>query len=1271
MTRSMKYRQVFALVLLALAVLSPGSSWGQSATISLDGVWQAKIDPENVGVAEKWFASELSDVAPLDVPGVIQSVFREYHGVAWYEREFATPENPNANGRTLLRFWQAEYRADVWLNGAYLGFHEGGEEAFTLDATSALAAPGESNRLAVRVLNATDEPIDGISMANIPRRNNTNRVTPGCGYASGGLVDSVELVTTPAARVADLQLLPNWRTGEIEARMTFENSSDSEITGEVALTAVSVDGGEFTRPATLPVALEPGTSAAVGKLVVPNFKLWDLNDPNLYEVTAELRATTASIVDRCAATCGFRDFRFENGYFRLNGKRVFVKCSHSGSDSPITHRVPLDPDLYRKDIISCKTMGFNMIRYIAGTPRRFQLDLCDRIGFLVYDECLAGWQFEACPEREARWDAQTSAMIRRDRNHPSVVIWGLLNETTDSQLVLHAANFLPKARELDPSRMIFLNSGSFDAFAFTRPKTANYAIWRGNSGAIMPGAIKNETARSFIFDGSEWPAGGFFLHPGDVGKEYVALKWTAPADGYYQVDATFEDVVRDGQATVDLHFMKESGENVEEFWRGALNLNGAGKKIVVSSERLREVEEYYVFADWGLMKQAKVSSIAFFEALRALPVEFRIEQIESVAPIRARVKMRGGASIQEVADMTVIDRNGETKEFSLFGRVERIAPEDDVQRIDPEKTHFKRGDAFALVVGIGDGQGFGDTTKVDLRIIGEDGVVYDAGNEFSTERNPNGVWSYGRLPAGDAPNLANFKLFELGQKTLSFEPIGRFSNPDATVWQNELADVHPYKPVPHTAAILRELREYERDGLPVFLSEYGIGSAVDLWRLTRYYEQYGAEEAADAKHYRSRYDRFMADWNAWNLDEVFASPEQFFQQAIARMAEQRRIGVNAIRSNPRIVGHSLTGTHDQGISGEGLTTIFRELKPGTVDAMAEVFAPLRFCNFVEPSQAYVGQKVRVQSSLVDEDRLPPGDYPVRFYAVGPRNERLFDKMTTITIPEPQEGVERPFATPVFEAEFVVPTGTADGECRFYAEIQQGAAASGSERFFVFNRRAFPKLGDGKVYVWGDDQDLLAKLRVLNIDAEPYGAPGRAAPQFHPGDRLIVGRTTDRGTRAEFDRLYDVVRSGIGVLFLSPEVFAEGEDATGKLPFATKGSFDRLPNWLYHKDDWARRSSAFDGLQSGCVLDYAYYCDVIPVVTFKGQAPAPTSALAGAFSTQMDYDAGLSIAEWKLGKGKMILSTWLIQENLPSPIAERLLRNLLNRCVIEEDATAEK
>ena len=80
-----------------------------------------------------------------------------------------------------------------------------------------------------------------------------------------------------------------------------------------------------------------------------------------------------------------------------------------------------------------------------------------------------------------------------------------------------------------------------------------------------------------------------------------------------------------------------------------------------------------------------------------------------------------------------------------------------------------------------------------------------------------------------------------------------------------------------------------------------------------------------------------------------------------------------------------------------MTTTFRELKPGTVDAMFEGFAPLRLCLFAEPVNVYRGTRVRFEAVLANEDALAPGEYPVRLLVVGPQSRRIFEKTVNVTI----------------------------------------------------------------------------------------------------------------------------------------------------------------------------------------------------------------------------------------------------------------------------------
>jgi len=286
-----------------------------------------------------------------------------------------------------------------------------------------------------------------------------------------------------------------------------------------------------------------------------------------------------------------------------------------------------------------------------------------------------------------------------------------------------------------------------------------------------------------------------------------------------------------------------------------------------------------------------------------------------------------------------------------------------------------------------------------------------------------------------------------------------------------MGDAHVYPRVPHTADTIRFLRSLGSDTAGLFLSEYGIGSAVDLVRLTRHFERLGKADAEDGRFYRERLDRFLADWGRWKMDECFGMPEEFFSQSLRKVAGQRTLGLDPIRANPRIIGHNLTGMMDQVNCGEGLFTLFRELKPGTVDAVAEALAPLRLCLFAEPPNLYRGGRVRLDAVLADEDVLVPGEYPVRLLVVGPSGTRLLEKTVAVAVPPREEGEEVPFALPFFSEE--ISAGGPPGRYRFLAAFERGGAPTGGETAFDLDDPGTLPPVAAEVVAWGDDPPLAA------------------------------------------------------------------------------------------------------------------------------------------------------------------------------------------------------
>ncbi len=492
----------------ASAAERSGETAMTSKIVALDGEgWVLAADPENVGKDQQWWTQPTVDAKPARVPGIIQETVPRYHGVAWYWRTFDAPAHPDANGRYLLRFWAVDYLAQVWVNDVAVGGHEGGETPFVLDVTDAVK-PGAPNRLAVRVLNPKKEPIDGIVLAETPHRNKGIPLTVGGSYNSGGITEPVELVLAPPVRMDDVFVRADWKSGKVSIATTVTNALPGETKASFSFVIVHADRVEQVASGTAESTVAPGANRVESSLDVPDRRLWNLDDPHLYRLTVNMK--TPETLDTYSVRFGFRDFRVEKGYFRLNGKRIFLKSSHTGNHCPVGMILPPDQarDLLRKDLIYAKASGFNMVRFIAGIAHPYQLDLCDEIGLMVYEETLAGWLLGDSPKMAERFDLSIREMILRDRNHPSVTIWGMLNETNDGPVFRHAVDSLALVRSLDDTRLALLDSGRWDgAFNIGSASNPGSAQWECVWGVESP---------DFQGHAGGGPYGGYFTGAGDA-----------------------------------------------------------------------------------------------------------------------------------------------------------------------------------------------------------------------------------------------------------------------------------------------------------------------------------------------------------------------------------------------------------------------------------------------------------------------------------------------------------------------------------------------------------------------------------------------------------------------------------------------------------------------------------------------------------------------------------------------------------------------------------
>lgn len=1120
---------------------------GQVLTLDSPDQWTLAADPSNVGKQQEWWKSQRPAARPTRVPGILQETLGEYHGVAWYWRTVTIPRNPHLDGRYILRFWSIDYYIEVWVNGQFAGNHECADTMVEFDVTAAVR-PGAGNLLAVRIINPGDKPIDGFAIRECPGRNRFGTWSPGNSYNGGGIVDSVELLLAAPVRIESLYLKPDWKSGVVEAEVNVRNATGKPVTGRLDWSVAPAEGGQTVDLSTAALEFAAGDTMAKGRILVRDFRLWTTDHPVLYRVTARVSAEGSESVDETSAKCGFRDFRFADGYFRLNGKRIFLKSAHFGGDVPMTAMVPLDPSMLRKDFLSLKLMGFNMARCISALGRRFVMDLADEIGLLVYDESYAAWLVTPSPRMAVRWNQSVAGMVRRDRNHPSVVIWGLLNETPNNAVFLHAMDSLGFVKQLDDTRVVMLNSGRFDNMLFDGPDGGRRILpqaWVMRRTFQVPFVCFNHTATEINSDGTIYPAGAIALHVGE-GGELAVLRFVAPGDGDYQVSARFKGIAgppAGGPVTTAAAYVVARGETV--------------------------------FSD-------------------------------------------------------KINCDGRPNETSYEGRVS-----------------LKKGDALDAVSGSGNATLNSDTVRLDLKIAGPDGVSHDATRDWSiTNKNPNGVWAYGYMPAG-APDSSKYIPFEQTFDGVR-KSVGSLSNPGSKEWEDVLADKHPYQGCPHTASIIHTLRTIDGGGRPLFISEYGFGSANNLFHLLGHYHQAEAGYAYDRQALEGYFRKFSDDWGRWELADVFGNVENYFRQCVAMEAGGRLLGTSAIRSNPNVISHSLTACHDTVMASEGLITSFREPKPGVFDAMADAWSPLRLCMFAEPVQAVRGGSTHVEVVLVNEDVLKPGKYAIRVQVLGPDGYRALDASAPVEIPEVPARPEPPFAKLVFSRDVKV-EGPA-GAYKLFAFFEERAAAEGGEYVFWVDDPATMPQVNATVALWGQDKELARWLESKGIKSTSLETSG------DPRAVILVGNAPG----PDFTELTRRIAAGATAVFLCPSVFAKGDQAAALLPLESKGKVVTVDDWLYQNNDWARNHPIFKGLPTG-LLDYQFYREILGNKFFTGQVPTQ-EAVAGMINTALGYNSGLTVSVHPLGAGRIVLNSLLVRENLslqsPHPVAERLLRNML-------------
>jgi beta-galactosidase len=426
--------------------------------LKLDGSWQVIFDYENKGRTLNWQRRDnfysYHDIEEVIVPACLEEFVQDYEGVAWYGKAFTVPSD--WCGKVVrVQFEAVNYRAEVWVNGEAAGAHEGGYTGFEL-LIDDLLVEGE-NFIAVRVITpliTRDVVIDGLGRDDMPHWR---------GAIAGGIWQSVSMIGTGTVFVEDVFVTTDIESGEVGIICEFQNGglTRQEI---VVDWAIAPFGDEVTVVSDREVlTLNPGVSRHEAKLTVEDHKLWQLDDPRLYVLTTTV-TSEGEQSDRVVTRFGFREFTAIGKQFYLNGEKIVLKTTFSEAFYPHSLAYPRDLELLRREFELVVEGNINMVRPWRKPQPRVVYDMADEMGVLFVGalpvECMKNWP-QITPYTKQRIENEVVEMVRRDRNHPSIVIWEMFNEIIRNGLkrLKHSASL--KARELDQTRMIIDEAGGF------------------------------------------------------------------------------------------------------------------------------------------------------------------------------------------------------------------------------------------------------------------------------------------------------------------------------------------------------------------------------------------------------------------------------------------------------------------------------------------------------------------------------------------------------------------------------------------------------------------------------------------------------------------------------------------------------------------------------------------------------------------------------------------------------------------------------------------
>ncbi len=411
-----------------------------------------------------WDVLTSGEALPVRVPGTAEEFLQtvsgpegDITGVTWWTRSVNVPAS--ARGRkVLLHIGSMRSRAEVFVNRRLAGYSIADNVPFETDITP-FVEPGTCMELAVRITDAGGNH-DWRDSKTIPW--GEKMLPPGHGF--GGITGRVTLTLCDAVRIADIYMQNTPEITTARAILTLQNESGMPAERDLRLVVRAWDDAAdvlFTKEMK-GLALGQGANEVTVPVEAPEARRWSVEEPNLYvcEVTLSSRGQPS---DNASQRFGFRWFEAsgigDDALFRLNGRRIVLRSAISWSFWPANGLFPTD-ELAERQVRVAKELGLNMLHFHRFMGNAAVLDRADELGLLYFEEPGGCRPDAAQPFLNAVLHEKVTRMVKRDRSHPSLVIYNLMNEAGEAppDRLAEEVKLLQAVHALDPSRLALRTS---------------------------------------------------------------------------------------------------------------------------------------------------------------------------------------------------------------------------------------------------------------------------------------------------------------------------------------------------------------------------------------------------------------------------------------------------------------------------------------------------------------------------------------------------------------------------------------------------------------------------------------------------------------------------------------------------------------------------------------------------------------------------------------------------------------------------------------------